>query len=95
MYYVIDAVRWGPDGHLAEVRWHRVLPDGNGVRHAPGEVVPVVDAAAVCGAGEVRVYVDGRAGHFFRMKACPEGIDAEADDQGTPLRERLAHLPTF
>jgi hypothetical protein len=29
------------------------------------------------------------------MKACPEGIDAEADAKGTPLRERMAHLPSF
>ena len=95
MYYVIDAVRWGDDGHIAQVRWHRVLPEGNGVRHTPPEVVPVVDAAEVCWAGEVRVYVDGSTGHFFKMKACPEGIDADADAKGTPLRERMAHLPTF
>jgi hypothetical protein len=29
------------------------------------------------------------------MKACPAGFDADTDSQGTPLRERMAHLPTF
>jgi hypothetical protein len=29
------------------------------------------------------------------MKTCAEGIDAEVDEAGTPLRERLAHLPVF
>jgi len=95
MYYVIDAVRWGPDGHISQVRWHGVASEGGEIRHTPAQVVPVVDAAQVCGSGEVRVYVDGSTGHFFKMKACPEGIDAETDENGTPLRERMAHLPTF
>ncbi|HZY17937.1 MAG TPA: hypothetical protein VFE82_05605 [Ramlibacter sp.] len=95
MYYQIDAIRWGPDGHLSHVRWHEVMADEEAVRHGPAKIVPVVDAASVCGSSEVRVYVEGSTGKFFRMKACPEGIDAEADERGTPLQKRLAHLPVF
>ena len=28
MYYVIEAVRWGDDGHISHVRWHTVRFDG-------------------------------------------------------------------
>ena len=94
MYYVIDAVRWGADGQISHVRWHGVEADGETIVRTEPRVVPVVDAARVCGENEVRVYVGGDPGRFFRMKACPEGIDAESDD-GTPLRDRMAHLPTF
>jgi hypothetical protein len=94
MYYVIDGVRWGPDGNISHVRWHGVESEGDTVVHTRPEVVPVIDAAGICGSNEVRVYVGGDAGAFFRMKACPAGIDAE-DTQGTPLRQRMAHLPTF
>lgn len=94
MYYAIDAVRWGPDGNISHVRWHGVDTEGMTVVHTEPEVVPVVDAATTCGSNEVRVYVGGEAGSFFKMRACPGGIDAE-DAQGTPLRERMAHLPTF
>lgn len=38
------------------------------------------------------MYVDGRTGSYFKMRACPEGIE-EAIEAGRPLRERLAHLP--
>lgn len=95
MYYRIEAVRWGEDGHISQVRWHTVRFDGEQVRRGESTIAPVVDAAEVCDSAEVRVYVDGDTGRFFRMKACEEGIDAEVDEQGTPLRERLAHLPTF
>lgn len=95
MYYVIDAVRWGPDGHISHVKWHGVETDGETIVRTEPQVVPVVYAAGVCGEREVRVYVGGDLGRFFRMRACPEGIDAEADEKGTPLRERMAHLPTF
>lgn len=94
MYYVIEAVRWGGDGHISHVRWHSVRFDGEAIQRSVPAVVPVVDAAEVCRSGEVRVFVDGDAGHFFRMKACEAGIDAEVAD-GRPLRERMAHLPTF
>jgi hypothetical protein len=97
MYYVIDAIRWSGNGHLSHVRWHGVEADDERgeLRRLPQEVVPVVDAAKVCDTHEVRVFVHGQTGRFFRMKACPEGLDAEADPAGAPLRERLAHLPTF
>ena len=95
MYYVIEAVRWGEDGHISHVRWHAVRFDGERVHRDASATVPVVDAAEVCRSGEVRVFVDGTAGRFFRMKAWPEGIDAEVDEAGTPLRSRMAHLPTF
>lgn len=95
MFYVIDAVRWGPDGHISQVKWHGVETDGDTIVHTEPRVVPVVDAAGGCGEREVRVYVAGDPGLFFRMKACPAGIDAESDEAGTPLRERMAHLPTF
>ncbi len=95
MYYVIEAIHWGPDGQLSHVRWHRVSAVVDGVQRSEPEVVPVVDAAVVCRSHEVRVFVEGSAGRFFLMKACPEGIDAVADAAGTPLEERLAHLPTF
>ena len=39
--------------------------------------------------------VPGDSGRFFKMKACPQGIDAELDESGTPLRERMAHPPRF
>ena len=95
MYYVIEAVRWGEDGHISEVRWHTVRFDGERILRGESTVAPVVDAAQVCKASEVRVFVGGNTGRFFRMKACDEGIDAEVDEAGTPLRERMAHLPTF
>jgi hypothetical protein len=95
MYYVIEAVRWGEDGHISHVRWHSVSFDGEGIRRGESTVAPVVDAAEICQSGEVRVFVDGEAGRFFRMKACAEGINAEVDDAGTPLRQRMAHLPAF
>lgn len=94
MYYVIDAVRWRGDGQLSHVRWHPVMVEGEQVRHGEAAAVDVVAAGQACASHEVRVFVDGAAGRFFRLKACPEGLDAEADD-GTPLRQRLAHLPTF
>ena len=95
MFYVIEAVRWGADGHISHVRWHGVETDGETLVRTDPHVVPVVYAAGVCGEKEVRVYVDGAPGRFFRMKACPEGIDDESDEKGTPLRHRMAHLPTF
>lgn len=95
MYYVIEAVRWGDDGHISHVRWHTVDFDGEHIRRGAPTVAPVIDAAGACKAHEVRVFVAGEAGHFFRMKACPEGIDAEVDEAGTPLRQRMAHLPVF
>lgn len=94
MYYVIEAIHWGPDEQISHVRWHRVFAEHGTVRRTRDEVVPVVDAAQVCASGEVRVYVDGRTGQFFTMKACAEGLDA-ADQEGAPLKQRLAHLPTF
>ena len=95
MYYEIEAVRWGGDGHISHVRWHTVTFDGQQVRRGEPTIAPVVDAAEVCNSHEVRVYVQGSTGRFFRMKACEAGIDAEIDEAGTPLRERMAHLPTF
>ena len=95
MYYEIEAVRWGADGHVSHVRWHAVRLDGDRIDRGESIVVPVVDAARVCQAHEVRVFVGGDTGRFFRMKACEEGIDAEVDDAGTPLRQRMAHLPSF
>ena len=95
MYYVIEAIHWDPAGRVSHVRWHRVSVDaGADVRHEPAEVVAVIDAARVCRSAEVRVYVDGETGQFFKMKACPEGIDAE-DHEGAPLAQRLGHLPSF
>ncbi|WP_427913671.1 hypothetical protein ACPWT1_01475 [Ramlibacter sp. MMS24-I3-19] len=95
MFYVIDAVRWGADGHISHVKWHGVEADGETLVRTEPQIVPVVDAAQMCGEKEVRVYVGGDLGRFFRMRACPEGIDAESDPSGAPLRERMAHLPTF
>lgn len=95
MYYVIEAIHWGPAGQVSHVRWHRVSADaGAQVHHAAPEVVPVIDAAEVCRSSEVRVYVEGGTGQFFKMKACPEGLDAE-DGDGEPLARRLGHLPSF
>ena len=96
MYYVIEAVRWGENGHISHVRWHTVDFDGERILRGSPQVAPVVDAAKVCKEHEVRVFVDnGQSGRFFRMHACPEGIDAEIDEAGTPLRMRMAHLPVF
>jgi hypothetical protein len=95
VYYQIEAVRWGDDGHISHVRWHSVRFDGEQVQRGESTVAAVIDAAGHCKNHEVRVYVDGDTGRFFRMKACDEGIDAEVDEAGTPLRERMAHLPTF
>ena len=95
MYYEIEAVRWDDGGHISHVRWHTVRLDGERIVRGESTVAPVVDAAEVCRSHEVRVFVDGGPGRFFRMKACDEGIDAEVDEQGTPLRERMAHLPSF
>jgi len=95
MYYAIEAVRWDGDGHISHVRWHSVRLDGEAILRGESTVVPVVDAADVCKEHEVRVYVGGDTGRFFRMRACDEGIDAEVDEQGTPLRTRMAHLPAF
>jgi xylose isomerase len=58
MYYGIDAVRWGTDGHISHVRWHAVDTvdaDDATIAHTASQVVPVVDAAKVCGSSEVRV----------------------------------------
>ena len=96
MYYVIEAVRWSDGGHISDVRWHTVRHDGEQIQRGESTVAPVVDAAHACHAHEVRVYVeDGSSGRFFKMKACEEGIDAEVDEAGTPLRTRMAHLPVF
>lgn len=95
MYYVIDAVRWGGDGHISHVKWHRVFAEEGSAQRGEPEVVPVVDAAQVCDSAEVRIYVEGRPGRFIRMKGCADGIDADADSEGMPLRERMAHLPVF
>jgi hypothetical protein len=95
MYYVIEAVRWGDDGHISHVRWHTIRFDGERIVRGDSTVAPVVDAAHVCKAHEVRVFVDGDTGRFFKMQACEDGIDAEVDQAGTPLRERMAHLPVF
>jgi hypothetical protein len=93
MYYVIDAVRWSPEGRISHVRWHPVRMAGERIEHGGSELVAVVDAARACNESEVRVYVDGPAGSYFKMKACPEGIEAHEDTAGRSLRERLAHLP--
>jgi hypothetical protein len=95
VYYQIEAVRWNEAGHISHVRWHSVRFDGEQIRRGESTVAAVIDAAEQCNSHEVRVYVDGDTGHFFKMKACDEGIDAEVDEAGTPLRERMAHLPTF
>ena len=95
MFYVIDAVRWGPEGRISHVQWHGVEAEGETIVHARPQVVPVIDAADQCDANEVRVYVGGETGQFFRMRACSEGLEAEPDGKATPLRERLAHLPSF
>lgn len=95
VYYTIEAVRWGDDGHISHVRWHSVRFDGERIVRGESTVAPVVDAAEVCKSHEVRVFVRGDTGRFFRMRACEEGIDAEVDGQGTPLRDRMAHLPSF
>ena len=95
MYYAIEAVRWSADGRIRDVRWREIDLGDEGIVRGAVQEVPVVDAAAECDEHEVRVYVPGAPGRFFLMKACPEGIDAEVDEGGTPLRERLAHVPTF
>ena len=95
MYYVIEAVRWSPDGDISHVRWREVDADGDVVVQSEPREVPVVHAATACREHEVRVYVPGPAGRFFKLKACAEGIEAAADERGTPLRERMAHLPLF
>lgn len=95
MYYVIEAVRWGDDGHISHVRWHSVRALDDRIDRGESTVVHVVDAAGACKEHEVRVFVDGQAGRFFKMHACDEGLAAEADEAGTPLRERMAHLPAF
>ena len=95
MYYVIEAVRWATDGHLSHVRWREVDTDGDVIVQSEPREIPVVHAADACRDHEVRVYVPGPAGRFFKMKACDAGIDAVADDRGKPLRERLPHLPQF
>jgi hypothetical protein len=95
MYYEIEAIRWNHQGHITHVRWRAIDVTEQGLVRGDSCEVPVVDAAEVCRNNEVRVYVPGAAGRFFTMKACPEGIDAEVDEAGTPLRERMAHLPTF
>ena len=94
IYYVIDGVRWSPEGRITHVLWHPVTLQGESIRHGGGQLVPVLDAANACDESEVRVYVDGPTGSYFQMKACPEGIEAETQ-AGTPLRERLAHLPAI
>jgi len=95
MYYVIEAVRWSPQGRISHVLWHPVRVRDQEIEHGPGELVPVLDAARACDESEVRVYVDGRTGSYFRMKACAEGLEADSDPSGQPLRERLAHLPAI
>jgi hypothetical protein len=91
-YYVIDAVRWSHEGRLSHVLWHPVSLRGETIEHGRGELVPVIDAGRACDESEIRVYVDGPVGSYFKMKACAEGIEAETE-AGAPLRERLAHLP--
>ena len=96
MYYVIEAVRWAPDGDISHVRWREVdTGDGDVIVKSEPKVVAVVHAAQACREQEVRVYVPGPTGRFFKMKACAHGIEAVADERGTPLRERMAHLPQF
>lgn len=95
MYYVIEAVRWSPQGRISHVLWHPVRVRDEEIEHGQGELVPVLDAALACDESEVRVYVDGRAGSYFTMKACAEGLEADSDPSGQPLRERLAHLPAI
>ena len=95
MYYAIEAVRWNAEGHIQDVRWRPIDLGAEGIVRGALQEVPVVDAASVCDDHEVRVYVPGAPGRFFRMKACPEGIDAEVDEAGTPLRERMADVPPF
>jgi hypothetical protein len=96
MYYVIEAVRWAPDGNISHVRWREVDTDGGDVitKSEPKDV-QVVHAADTCREHEVRVYVPGPIGRFFKLRACAQGIEAAADEHGTPLRERMAHLPQF
>ena len=94
MYYVIDGVRWSDGGRLSHVLWHPVsVRDEDAIEHGRAQLVPVVDAAKACDEYEVRVYVDGPTGSYFKLKACPEGIEADPQVPGPPLRERLAHLP--
>jgi hypothetical protein len=94
MYYVIEGVRWLPQGRISHVLWHPVRVRDDEIEHGEAELVPVVDAARACDESEVRVYVDGgRTGSYFSMKACPEGLEAGSEPSGRPLRERLAHLP--
>lgn len=95
MFYVIEAVRWGANGNISHVRWHGVDMTGDTLVKTDSSVVPVLDAAAQCKEHEVRVYIEGDAGRFFRMRACPQGLDAEPDGTQGSLRERLAHLPSF
>lgn len=95
MYYQIEAVRWDAQGRLSEVCWRSIDVEGERLVRGEAHTVPVVDAARTCAEHEVRVYVPGSTGRFFRMMTCPQGLDAEVDGAGTPLRERLAHLPTF
>jgi hypothetical protein len=95
MYYVIEGVRWSPRGTISHVLWYPVRVRDDDIEHGEAELVPVVDAAQACHESEVRVYVDeGRTGSYFTMKACPEGLEADSEPSGQPLRERLAHLPT-
>jgi hypothetical protein len=95
MYYVIEAVRWSA-GDISHVRWRAVdTGDGDVITKSEPKEVPVVHAAETCREHEVRVYVPGPAGRFFKLKACEQGIEAAADERGTPLRERMAHLPRF
>ena len=94
MYYAIQATRWDAGGNLTGLRWQGVDFDGDAIVRHPPQTVTVVDAGVACRSHEVRVYVSGDAGQFFKMRACPQGIEAD-DEIGTPLRERLSHLPTF
>lgn len=96
MYYVIEGVRWSQHGTISHVLWYPVRVRDDDIEHGEAELVPVVDAARACDESEVRVYVDGgRTGNYFKMKACPEGLEADSEPSGQPLRERLAHLPAI
>lgn len=94
MYYTVQAVRWDSNGAVSHLKWQPVDFDGDVITKGSDEAVTVLHAGAVCRTHEVRVYVPGETGQFFKMRACPEGVEAD-DAAETSLRERMAHLPQF